>query len=132
MGIDIRYLEFTKDFAGKIFVVTTSTKSLRKSNFAVALRNKIFPRLYFVVLRLSLLKRMTEIIDGLEKTYFTRHCIRPVHEITAGHQSLSGTISCVTDRIRFLPVTMTGRYSNFNSTSYAEDRHKVRVTGTKY
>ena len=40
-----------------------------------------------------------------------------VHEITAGHRSLSGTISCVTDRIRFLPVTMTGRFSNFNSIS---------------
>ena len=39
-----------------------------------------------------------------------------VHEITAGHRSLSGTISCMTDGIRFLPVTMTGRFSNFNST----------------
>ena len=38
-----------------------------------------------------------------------------VHEITAGHRSLSGTISCVTDRIRFLLVTMTGRVSNFNT-----------------
>ena len=38
-----------------------------------------------------------------------------VHEITAGHRSLSDTISCVTDRICFLPVTMTGRFSNFNS-----------------
>ena len=56
---------------------------------------------------------------------------RPVHEITAGHRSLSGTISCVTDRIRFLPVTMTGRFSNFNSISYTEDRHELRVTGTK-
>ena len=54
-----------------------------------------------------------------------------VHEITAGHRSLSGTISCVTDKIRFLPVTMTGRFSNFNSTSYKEDRHELRVTGTK-
>ena len=54
-----------------------------------------------------------------------------VHEITAGHRSLSGTISCVTDRIRFLPVTMTGRFSNFNSISYTEDRHELRVTGTK-
>ena len=52
-----------------------------------------------------------------------------VHEITAGNQSLSSTISCVTDRI--LPVTMTGRFSNFNSISYTVDRHKVRVTGTK-
>ena len=40
-----------------------------------------------------------------------------VHEINAGHRSLSGTISCVTDRIRFLPVTMTGKFSNFNSMS---------------
>ena len=47
-----------------------------------------------------------------------------VHEMTAGHRSLSGTISCVTDRIRFLPVTMTGRYSNFNSISYTEDLHE--------
>ena len=53
------------------------------------------------------------------------------YEITAGHRSLSGTISCVTDRIRFLPVTMTGSFSNFNSISYTEDRHKLRVTGTK-
>ena len=55
-----------------------------------------------------------------------------MHEITAGHRSLSGTISCVTDRIRFLPVTMTDRFSNFNSISYTEDRHKLRVTGTRY
>ena len=46
-------------------------------------------------------------------------------------RSLSGTISCVTDRIRFLPVTMTGRFSNFNSISYTEDRHELRLTGTK-
>ena len=37
----------------------------------------------------------------------------------------------VTDRIRFLPVIMTGRFSNFNSISYTEDRHKLRVTGMK-
>ena len=54
-----------------------------------------------------------------------------VHEITACHRSLSGTISCVTDRIRFLPDTMTDRFSNFSSISYTEDRHKLRVTGTK-
>ena len=54
-----------------------------------------------------------------------------MHEITVGHRSLSGTISCVTDRIRFLPLTMTGRFSNFNSMSYTEDRHELRVTGTK-
>ena len=54
-----------------------------------------------------------------------------VHEITAGHRSLSGTISCVTDRIRFLPVTMTGRFSNFNGISYTENRHELQVTGTK-
>ena len=56
---------------------------------------------------------------------------KTVHEITAGHRSLSGTILCVTDRIRFLPVTMTDRFSNFNSISYTEDRHKLQVTGTK-
>ena len=55
----------------------------------------------------------------------------PVYEITAGHRSLSGAISCVTDRIRFLPITMTGRFSNFNSISYTEDRHESRATGTK-
>ena len=54
-----------------------------------------------------------------------------MHEITAGHRSLSGTISCVADRIRFLPVTMTGRLSNFNSILYTKDRHVLRVTGTK-
>ena len=56
---------------------------------------------------------------------------RVVYEITAGHRSLSGMISCVTDRIRFLPVTMTGSFLNFNSISYKEDRHELRVTGTK-
>ena len=55
----------------------------------------------------------------------------PVHEITDGHWSLSGTIPCVTDRIRFLLVTVTDRFSNLNSISYTEDRHKLRVTGTK-
>ena len=54
-----------------------------------------------------------------------------VHEITASHWSLSGTISCVTDRIRFLPITMTSRFSNFNSISYKEDRHELRLTNTK-
>ena len=54
-----------------------------------------------------------------------------MHEITAGHRSLSGTISCVTDRIRFLPVTMTDRFSNVNSISYTEDRQELSVTGTK-
>ena len=53
-----------------------------------------------------------------------------VHEITAGHRSLSGMISCVTDRIRFLPVTMTSRFSNFNSISYTEDQHELRATNT--
>ena len=48
----------------------------------------------------------------------------PAHEITVAHWSLSGTI-------RFLPVTMTSRFSNFISISYKEDRHKLRVTGTK-
>ena len=46
-------------------------------------------------------------------------------EIAAGHRSLSS-------RIRFLPVTMTGSFSNFNSISCTEDRHELRVTGTKY
>ena len=55
----------------------------------------------------------------------------PVHEITAGHRSVSDTISCVTDRICFLPVTMTGKFSNFNSTSYTKDRHDLQVTKMK-
>ena len=55
-----------------------------------------------------------------------------MHEITTGHWSLSGTISCVTNRIHFLPVTMTGRCSKFNSISYKEDRHKLRVISRKY
>ena len=42
------------------------------------------------------------------------------------------TISCVTSRIRFLPVTKTGRCSKFNSISYKEDWHKLRVIGRKY
>ena len=54
-----------------------------------------------------------------------------VHEITAGHRSLFSTISSVNDRICFLPVTMTGWFSNFNSISYTEDRHELQVTGTK-
>ena len=54
-----------------------------------------------------------------------------VHEITAGHRSLSGTISYVTDRIRFPPVTMTDRFLNFNIISYTKDRHELPVTGTK-
>ena len=36
-----------------------------------------------------------------------------VHEITASPQPLSGMISCVTARISFLPVTVTGRFSKF-------------------
>ena len=55
-----------------------------------------------------------------------------VHEITAGHRSLSGTISCEIDRIYFLPVAMTSRFSNFNIISYTEDRHELRVTGKKF
>ena len=47
-----------------------------------------------------------------------------VHEITSGHRSMSSTNSCVTDRIHFLAVTMTGRFSNFNSISYTIDRHE--------
>ena len=43
-----------------------------------------------------------------------------MHEITAGHRSLSGTISRVTDR-----------FSNFDSISYTEDRQELRGSGTK-
>ena len=69
----------------------------------------------------------------LNHLYYMHTLLRTltVHKITAGHRSLSGTISCVTHRIRFLPVTTTGRFSNFNSISYTEDRHELRVTGTK-
>ena len=52
---------------------------------------------------------------------------KAVHEIRDGHRSLSGTISCVTDRIRFLAVTMTGSFLKLYSISYTEDRHKLRV-----
>ena len=38
----------------------------------------------------------------------------------------------MTDRIRLLPVTVTGRFSNFNNVSYTEDRHRLRVTGKKW
>ena len=48
------------------------------------------------------------------KTYL-KVIVMAVYEITTGHRSLCGTISCVTDRIHFLPVTKTGRFSNFNS-----------------
>ena len=71
---------------------------------------------------------------NFNKNYLSNPCwniTKPVHEINAGHRSLSGTISCVTERIRFLPVTMTGRFSNFNSKSYREDRHKMQVIDTK-
>ena len=54
-----------------------------------------------------------------------------VHEI-ASHRSLSGTISCEIDRIYFLPVSMTSRFSNFNIISYTEDRHELPVTGKKF
>ena len=47
---------------------------------------------------------------------------RLVHEKTGGHWSLSDTISCVTDRSRFLPVV---------SISWTGDRQELRVTGTK-
>ena len=54
-----------------------------------------------------------------------------MHEISPGHRSLSGTIPYVSDRIRFLPVTMTSGFSNFNNISYTDDQHESRVTGTK-
>ena len=74
--------------------------------------------------RLNFLKILDKIWQILTKNAI-------FHEITASHQSLSDAISCVTDKIRFLLDTVTGRFSNFNSISYAEDRHKLRVTGTK-
>ena len=56
-----------------------------------------------------------------QKSFSVIFIVPTVHEISAGHWSLSGNISCVTERIRFLPVTMTGRLSNFNSISYKEE-----------
>ena len=50
-----------------------------------------------------------------------------MHEITAGHRSLSGTLSSVTDRICFLPVTMTGRFSNFNISIFHDVRHWQKI-----
>ena len=52
-----------------IFAVTTSTKTLRVSNFVVALIKKIFhdPIFWFREITLFTYK-MTETIDGLEKT----------------------------------------------------------------
>ena len=76
---------------------------------------------------LTIFQNLVQIFDNLTK--FQK--MHAVHEITAGHRSLSGTISCETDRIRFLPVTMTKRFSNFNSIPYTEDRHKLRVASTK-
>ena len=79
---------------------------------------------------------MSDTGHGMQKHFFQDiplkvfNNLNPVHEITAGHRSLSGTISCVTDRIRCLLVTMTERFSNFNSLSYTEDRHELRVTDT--
>ena len=76
--------------------------------------------------------------DRLVSVYFKNvsHCIKEeilcriphtcsVHKITAGHRSLSGAISRVTDRIRFLPVTMTGRFSNYNSILYTRVIYKA-------
>ena len=51
-------------------------------------------------------------------------CSVSVHKITAIHWPPPGTISCVNDRICFLPVTMTGTFSNFNSMSYKIDWHE--------
>ena len=70
-------------------------------------------------------------LDNLVQSFWNNDSLGTVHEITASHRSLSGTISCVTDSICFLLVTMTGRFSNFNSISYKEDRHELRMTGTK-
>ena len=55
-----------------------------------------------------------------------------VHEISAGYRSLSSTISCVTDRIRFLPVTHDLQVFKFQwYISYTEDRHELRMAGAK-
>ena len=47
------------------------------------------------------------------------------HEIAAGHQSLSGTIICVTGRIRFLTVTMTSSFSNLDSQLCKSESTKI-------
>ena len=55
-----------------------------------------------------------------------------VNEIAAVHRSLSSTISCVTDRIPFLPVTHDLQVFKFQwYISYTEDRHELRMAGTK-
>ena len=73
----------------------------------------------------------------MDELYSTFH-VSPVHEIAAGHRSLSGMISCVTDRIRFLPVTMKG-FMKGCATSFGMpqklpsahcDRYKLRLTDT--
>ena len=93
------------------------------------------PHYYFTLLQLYLPWRIESKLQSgsfsyEEKFKHIKKCSYAVHEITAGHQSLCGTISCVTDRIRFMLVTMTGRLSKFNSISYTEDLHELRVTGT--
>ena len=61
-----------------------------------------------------------------------------VHKITAGHRSLSGAISRVTDRIRYLPVTGHNDRQVFKFQYYiiyrrpapiVSDRHKVPTAG---
>ena len=74
---------------------------------------------------------MRKKIKSFQQAFYNALIIITVHEITAGHRSMSGMISCVTDRIRFLPVTMSDSFSNINSISYTEDRHELRVTSTK-
>ena len=73
--ISFCYLQFTKNSAELIFAVTTSTKILRESNFVVALWNNFFHDsiLWFWEIDTLILEK---IINGLEKTYFKRHCIR--------------------------------------------------------
>ena len=74
-GINFCYLEFTKVIAELIFAVTTYTKILQESMFTVALRKFFFhhPILWFWEINTFYWK---EIINGLEKTWFKRYCIR--------------------------------------------------------
>ena len=56
----------------------------------------------------------------------------PLHGLTAGYRSLSGTILCVIDRVRFLQVTMTGSFSNLDSQLCKSVSTKIVLRAWKY
>ena len=105
--------------------------SKKKNSFASKTANKaIFRRKSATLLVLLLIMTLPytfNLVIGPPKA---------VHEIAAGHRSLSGTISYVTDRIRFLTVTMAGSIFKFQQfiifrrpARIASDRHKVPTAG---